>query len=429
MIRPDPETSRRLGWSAVTLYLCGLGIAAVLRTQADFNTYYRAGIVAAQGGNFYDPKYNIGFLYAPIFAIGFVPFGMLPLKAAQAAWFAVNAAALVALIFGAGRLLFGRRRRLPAALIVLPVLFSARFIDNNIEHGQIDLITFALLTWGIALAEEERPRPGGAMLAAAIMIKPFATLGALYLILRRRLDALGWMIAAGVVLLILPMLFFGPRSFDVTVSYLHAVAAMTGRFRTMLTNQSATSAVARLLEAPGGANRGAERVSVMLGIGLEAALVAAVSWWVVASRGDGAGAPAGCAKTPSRRDPSPMAEAPCTFFGGLLSRLALCGLFCIMPSLAPVSWKHYYVALLIPYMALLSGMWIDKPAQRQAPIAAWALMILSIVLNLETGHRLMHLALFYSVHFVSSLMVLAALFAVWRSQKTDGVSSRVWRET
>jgi len=407
MTRPDPETSRRLGWSAVTLYLCGLGIAAVLRTQADFNTYYRAGIVAAQGGNFYDPKYNIGFLYAPIFGIGFVPFGMLPLKAAQAAWFAVNAAALVALIFGAGRLLFGRRRRLPAALIVLPVLFSARFIDNNIEHGQIDLITFALLTWGIALAEEGRPRPGGAMLAAAIMIKPFATLGALYLMLRRRLDALGWMIAAGVVLLILPMLFFGSRSFDVTVSYLHAVAAMSGRFRTMLTNQSATSAVARLLEAPGAA----DRVSVMLGIGLEAALVAAVSWWVVASRGDGAGAPAGCAN------------------GNLLSRLALCGLFCIMPSFAPVSWKHYYVALLIPYMALLSGMWIDKPAQREAPIAAWTLMILSIVLNLETGHRLMHLALFYSVHFVSSLMLLAALFAFWRSQKTDGVSSRVWRET
>jgi len=63
---------------------------------------------------------------------------------------------LIELILGAGVILFGRERKLPAALIVVPVLLSFRFIDNNFDHGQINLPTLALIVWAIIYADESR---------------------------------------------------------------------------------------------------------------------------------------------------------------------------------------------------------------------------------------------------------------------------------
>ena len=95
------------------------------------------------------------------------------------------------------------------------------------------------------------------------------------------------------------------------------------------------------------------------------------------------------------------------------SRLALCGLFCLMPSFAPISWKSYYAAMLVPYMALTAALWTDRAADKSAPKIVWTLFALSVVLNLATGNYLNRVALFYSAHFFSSLLALAAVFALW----------------
>src|SRR6202023_1386519 len=103
----------------------------------DFNVYYRAGMRVLQGETIYRLDESSHFLYAPIFAIFFGPFAALPIHAAQFAWYLISAVSIVALIIGASRMLFGRHR-LEAALIVVPGILSARFINNNIEHGQIN---------------------------------------------------------------------------------------------------------------------------------------------------------------------------------------------------------------------------------------------------------------------------------------------------
>jgi len=46
-------------------------------------------------------------------------------------------------------------------------------------------------------------------------------------------------------------------------------------------------------------------------------------------------------------------------------------------------------------------------------ISAWTLFALSLLLNLATGNYLNRIALFYSAHFLSSLLALAAVFALW----------------
>jgi hypothetical protein len=382
--------SRQLAWLAIALYLVGLGVSATFRSQGDFNVYYRTGHRVLHGIAIYLPTDTDRFLYAPIFAILFAPLAAIPRHLAQFVFFAVNAFSLIEFILGSGVMLFGRERQLPAMLIVVPVLLSFRFIDNNFDHGQINLPTLALIVWAIIYAEESKSVSSGLMLAAAILIKPFAILSALHLAIRRHFSALVWAIAAGAALLILPIVFFGPRGWiDQTGSYFAAIASMTNRYRTMLTNQSAVSATARLMSLRIGADAETSPVATIVGMGLEVVLVAGVVLWDWMSD--------------ERK--------------GFTGRLALCGFFCLMPSFAPISWKSYYAALLLPYMALTSAVWTDRPSNSRAPISVWILFALSIVLNLAMGNYLNRLVLFYSAHFISSLLALAALFEHWRLRK------------
>jgi hypothetical protein len=380
----DAERARRLAWLAIAIYIVGLGISATLRKQGDFNVYYRTGHRVLHGLAIYPPDDSDRFLYAPIFAIAFAPLAAMPRHLAQFVFFAINAFALVELVLGAGVILFGRERRLSAALIVLPVLFAFVFIDNNIEHGQINLPTLALIVWAIIAAEESRNVSAGAMLATAILIKPFAVLAALYLLVRGRFAVLGWTVVAGVALLAAPIVFFGPhRWIEQNAAYLTAMASMTNRYRTMITNQSAVSAVARLLSLQIDAE--ASPIPTIAGMGLEIILVAAVLFWD--SRG---------------REPKT-----------LRGRLALCGLFCLMPSFAPISWKSYYAAMLLPYMALVAALSTDRADDQKADRVVWTLFSLAIALNYLPELHWNRLALFYSAHFFSSMLTLAALFILW----------------
>ena len=382
----DATRARQLAWIAIGVYLVGLGISATFRAQGDFNVYYRAGHRVLHGHAIYPADDSDRFLYAPIFAIAFAPLALLPRHLAQFFFFAINAFSLIELILGAGVILFGRERKLPAALIVLPVLLSFRFIDNNFDHGQINLPTLALIVWAIIYADESHDAWAGLMLAAAILIKPFAILAALHLAIRRHFATLGWAVVAGIALLVVPIVIFGPRGLiDQTNAYVTAIASMTNRYRTMLTNQSAVSAVARLLSLRIGTEADTSTTATIVGMGLEIILVAAVSLW------------------------GWMSGAREKFAG----HLALCGMFCLMPSFAPSSWKSYYAAMLLPYMALMAALVTDRSADKSAPKIVWTLFVLSVVLNLAMGNYLNRVALFYSAHFISSLLALAAVFALW----------------
>ena len=188
-------------------------------------------------------------------------------------------------------MLFGRERRLTPALILVPLILCARFIDNNIEHGQINLPTLALTVWAIVLGEEDRAIASGAMLALAILIKPFAGLAALFLLLEGKWRPIVFSIGFGLLLMLAPILVFGPRgALEQTIAYLQVVGSMTDRYTTMLTNQSATSAVARLMShrcASAGAP--ASHAALYIGTAIELALVAAIVIWFF-RRSDSGGA-------------------------------------------------------------------------------------------------------------------------------------------
>jgi hypothetical protein len=391
----------QLAWIAIGVYLVALGIAAVLRAQGDFNLYYRAGVRVLNGEPVYRLDEASHFLYAPIVAIAFAPFAALPLRAAQLAFYLVTAVSIVALILGSRRILFGRERRLTPVLLLVPVILCARFIDNNIEHGQINLPTLAFTVWAIIFGEEDRPVASGAALASAILIKPFAVLAAVFLLLEGKWRPLVFSIAVGGALMIAPLLLFGPhRALDQTVAYLQVVSSMTDRYTTMLTNQSAASAVARLMSLGASTGTPAPHAAMYIGTGIELALVAAIVVWFL-------------------RNPDSESR------GGLLPhRFELAALFCIMPSLVPISWKSYYAALLIPYLLLTFVLWVERPSGSPTPTLPLALVAFSVLLNWIPGTRPNHYALFFSAHFISSIVLLAAI-AVASSWWGESVECRL----
>ncbi len=390
MKKIDAERARQLAWLAMGAYVVALGISATIRTQGDFNVYYRAGHRVLRGMAIYPADDSDRFLYAPIFAVGFAPLAAIPRHLAQFFFFLINALGLVEFVLGAGVLLFGRERRLPASLIVFPVLLAFRFIGNNIEHGQINLPTLALIVWAMIYAEESRNGSAGLMLAAACLIKPFAVLAGLWLLIRGRFAALAWTVAAGAALLLAPILVFGPHGWiDQTEAYMRAVMSMTDRYQMMLTNQSAVAAIARLMSLDG-VNAYGPAIPTIVGLGLEMILVAAVLWWDFVAR--------------ERRGLSSR----------FASRLPLVALFCLMPSMAPISWKSYYASMVIAYMALVAALWTDRADDSRFPASVWTLFAISVALNLAPGNYLNRLALFYSAHFVSSILAIAALFSMWR---------------
>jgi hypothetical protein len=285
----------------------------------------------------------------------------------------------------------------PAPWIVfLPVVFCARFINNNIEHGQINLIVMGMIVWSLVL-DENRPPLSGLLLAASILIKPFALLAGWYLLLQRRWAPIAWSAVAGVALLGVPILFMGPsRAIAETADYVRAIAATGNRYPLMLTNQSASSAAMRLFSAA--TSSLSLGVAAALGTGLEILLLIFISIRIVRARSN--------ESSRSRM-------------------LALAALFCLMPSIAPVSWKSYYVALLLPYMAVLYMAVLSAFLESRIRVgwSLWLALGLSVTLNFLPGRTVNHLALFYSAHFISSLLLMAVCFAAAR--ETNGSSTPV----
>src|SRR5260370_42142199 len=119
IISIDAGRARQLAWLAMAAYIVGLGISATFRNQGDFNVYYRAGHRVLYDLAIYPPTDDDRFIYAPIFAIAFAPLAAMPRHLAQFFFFIINAFALIQFVRGAGVILFGRERQLPASLIVI----------------------------------------------------------------------------------------------------------------------------------------------------------------------------------------------------------------------------------------------------------------------------------------------------------------------
>ena len=281
----NPRILRAAAWTLLGLYIFGFAISAASRSQSDFVIYRNAGLAALHR----EPIYNLHdpspFQYAPIYALAFIPLGLLPPRSAQLLWFVTSMAiALPLMILGSSRLLFGSAFELDWELIVVPVLLCIRFIHPNFDHGQVNLLLLAMVVWGFALANESRPVTGSCLLAASLLAKPFAIPVLIYLLARKEFVCLLSLIIFIAALIMLPSMLVGSKyTLHQTRSY---VASLTNRgiqrSRDLNNkyNQSSAAIAVRWF-APQQTSLSKEQIVATGGFAFECVLMLGVVTWLI----------------------------------------------------------------------------------------------------------------------------------------------------
>jgi hypothetical protein len=220
----NPASPRRLCVRALLVLLLALGGYRLLAfgekfarrsLQQDFAAYYTAGESLEANLSPYlnyagtDPAIWDGaagyshsrFLYPPLAATLFRPLARLHYAEAKRLWLLLSDGFLAVAIVLTTRLL---ALRVDAVLAGLAAMVFSFPLLTQLERGQIDLLTLALILSAVALMARggAREAAGGALLALATLFK-LTVLGLVpFLVLRRRWRALGGY-GGGTLLLVL----------------------------------------------------------------------------------------------------------------------------------------------------------------------------------------------------------------------------------
>ena len=177
----------------------------IARQMPDLEVYWRAGVRAAAGEPLYrtdDQHYQ--FKYLPAFAVLAIPLGALSLAAAKTFWFAASVALLIAFVALSVRLPIPRHG--PTWLLVAAVIVTmGKFFGHELILGQVNLL-FGVVAVGCFLAlRADREALAGALVALAIVVKPYAVIFLPWIAAQQRLRAT--LTAGGglVVALVLPL--------------------------------------------------------------------------------------------------------------------------------------------------------------------------------------------------------------------------------
>jgi hypothetical protein len=178
--------------------------------SSDFIVYYRASRVLIEGqGHLYGPLSGIGwpqyFRYTPLFLLVFLPFALLPYKAAVAVWAVLKCAALYLVIRALGRRL-GLART--GYWWLLLMVLCGGFVVQELSLGNAQFLIFAIVAASLLWLDEHR-YAAAFLLALAVSLKIWPLFFLPYLAARRRtpmvLRTLG--LVGGLTLL--PAAYFG----------------------------------------------------------------------------------------------------------------------------------------------------------------------------------------------------------------------------
>jgi hypothetical protein len=220
----------------------------VSRKMPDFEVYWTAGSRALAAEPLYrESDGHFQYKYLPAFALLASPISRLPLPAAKGLWFAASAVLMMVLL-GLSIRALPQLRRPPALLLVLTFLAMAKFYAHELVLGQVNLLFGVLAALAIVWMREDRNAGAGALLALAVVVKPYAAIFAPWLATRRRRTALAAMLASVVVLLLLPALRYGwSGNLRLLGDWWHTVTATTAPNLTNPDNVSLSAMFSRWL--------------------------------------------------------------------------------------------------------------------------------------------------------------------------------------
>ena len=195
--------------AAVLLILAALFTFKISRKMPDMEVYWKAAVRARAAEPLYraeDEHYK--FKYLPAFAILAIPAGVLPLQAAKAAWFAASVGLLVALVALSIRLLPEARQ--PVWLLTAAAIVAmGKFYGHELVLGQVNILLAVLVTGAVVLLRAGRETAAGALIAGAIVVKPYAAIFLPWLAARGRLPSIAAAAFGVLFALVLPASVYG----------------------------------------------------------------------------------------------------------------------------------------------------------------------------------------------------------------------------
>ena len=208
----DAARGRRLGLAALAALLIAFTVYSA-RFAIDFRVYWEAGAkVLAGDPTLYPPELPrdafVQFRYTPVAAMLFAPWALLPLSTAAFLFGIAKLVALysiVAMVTGLMEVDAAHRPR----ILALSFVGVAGYFMEEYRNGNVQLLLLWMVVGAVYLAERGRSRIPALLLAAATCIKVTVGIYLPYLLLRRRWALLGWTIAIGIGLMLLPYAVFG----------------------------------------------------------------------------------------------------------------------------------------------------------------------------------------------------------------------------
>ncbi len=301
-----------------------------------FTGYTQVGEVVLQGGGGdpYGLRINTWPPFFLFLAAGLALVARVSLAGGLLLWQVGSLAAL----WGALRLMPRLAGEEPAPLtstaVLVPLLMSARLLQEHFQHTQINLYVLFLILLAFHLFQQRHTGLGGLALAVAVSLRAVPMILLPYLLYRRAWRAAGWTAGFLVVInLFLPVAVFGSHEATERWRSWRAIATAETQDPTPgYSNQSLLAALKRSLTIAGGARDpvklavadwSTERV-VRLFYALIAAIgvAFALAFWGNQSR--------------------PTLASPRSF-GELAVILVL------MPLMSPLAWKAHFVTLLVGY--------------------------------------------------------------------------------
>ena len=195
--------------AAVLALLAALFAFKASAKMPDFEVYWRAGARALAAEPLYrDADEHYQLKYLPAFAILAIPAGLLPLTPAKMLWF-VASSGLIAVLLGFSLRLLPERRKPAWVLVLLTFVAMAKFYGHELILGQVNLLFAAIIVSAVLLLERRRSALAGALVALAVIVKPYAVIFLPWLAALRAGGALA-AAAGGVALaLVIPAVIYG----------------------------------------------------------------------------------------------------------------------------------------------------------------------------------------------------------------------------
>src|SRR5215471_4940921 len=209
VLGPSLARTRVLLVVLAAVSLVALFTTRVSHKMPDFQVYWTAGERALAAAPLYRADDgHFQFKYLPAFALLAAPAALVPLPVAKAAWFAISALLMMALLWLSLRAMPELHRPAPL-LLVLTFLAMAKFYAHELVLGQVNLLFGAMAMLAVLWMREGRDAAAGLLLALAVVVKPYAAIFLPWLATRRSRVAFAVMVGALAVLLLLPAARYG----------------------------------------------------------------------------------------------------------------------------------------------------------------------------------------------------------------------------